>query len=299
MVTSYWDTCASHNFISTRLAAEVIANGSPWKKCELPIRQGVLNAGVSRVKLLINLTIMHRGRELILRNEEVFVWDMGNDLTLCNALLEQESLLPTSPNDSDDTLLSLLVTKDGPFDAGQGETLLLSHLQSRANYTRSSYVSPASLNSVAQVGSDAPEFLTDSRVVEEHERAVRDFADSVARQTSQARVDEWDLPKIFEIRRLLLAQLASPDAECARRLEEIKLRYPEAFSENITSPCRLRKFEIHLKPNFKYYCFLPRRASEPVIAEMRKQILCLTEPFRKSTEPFRESRLNFLGCRCG
>ena len=54
MVSSFWDTCASHTFVSTRLAAEAIALGAPWKKCELPIRQGVLNAGVSRVKVLLD-----------------------------------------------------------------------------------------------------------------------------------------------------------------------------------------------------------------------------------------------------
>jgi hypothetical protein len=108
--------------------------------------------------------------------------------------------------------------------------------------------------------------------VAEHERAIRDFADTVARCTSQARVDNWDLGKIFEVRRLLLSQLASPDAECQRRLEEIKVRYPEVFSDKIDVPCRLKKFEIELKPGFKYYCFLPRRASEPVIEEMRRQV---------------------------
>ncbi len=272
-VVSYWDTCASHSFISTRLAAEAIANGSPWQRCELPIRQGVLSAGASKVKLLINVTIVHHGREIVLQNEEFFVWDMGTDLTLCNALLEQEQLLPCSPGPMDDSLLSVLVTKDGPYDAGQDENLLLAHLHSRSNYSRSAFVTPAALNSVAQLGPDAPsDILSDDRIVHEHERTLRDFASTVAKQTTQARVDEWDLPKIFEIRRLLLAQLASPNAECARRLEEIKARYPEAFSEDITQPCRLKKFEIVLKPGFKYYCFLPRRASEPVIAEMRKQI---------------------------
>ena len=259
--------------MSTRLAAEAIANGSPWKRCELPIRQGVLNAGVSRVKVLLNISIVHHGREISLNNEEAFVWDMGSEITLCNALLEDEELLPAAAGPSDDVLLAALVTKDGNYDAGQGERLLLSHLQARSNYSRSSLIDPASLNAVAQLGPDLPQDVAEHPFhVQEHERAIRDFASSVAQNTSQARVDDWNLGKIFEIRRLLLAQLASPDAECQRRLEEIKVRYPECFSDRIDAPCRLKKFEIELKPGFKYYCFLPRRASEPVIAEMKRQV---------------------------
>ena len=89
-VSSFWDSCASHTFVSTRLAAEAIANGAPWRRCQLPIKQGVINAGVSRVKILLDLTIVHHGRTLTLDREEAFVWDMGADMTLCNSLLEDE-----------------------------------------------------------------------------------------------------------------------------------------------------------------------------------------------------------------
>lgn len=211
----------------------------------MPIRQGVLNAGVSRIKVLLNLLIVHNGREIVLENEEAFVWDMGTEITLCNALLEDEGLLPAAAGPSDDVLLDALVTKEGRYDAGQGESLLLSHLQARSNYSRSGLIDPASLNAVAQLGPDLPSDLSEHPThILEHERAIRDFADSVAQCTSQARVDNWDLGKIFEVRRLLLAQLASPDIECQRRLEEIKVRYPEVFSDKIDNPCRLKKFEI-------------------------------------------------------
>ena len=198
---------------------------------------------------------------------------MGTEITLCNAVLEDEGLLPAAAGPSDDVLLAALVTKEGAYEAGQGESLLLSHLQARSNYSKSGLIDPASLNVVAQLGPDLPPDLAEHPAhVHEHERAIRDFAATVAQSTSQARVDNWDLGKIFEIRRLLLAQLSSPDVECQRRLEEIKVRYPEVFSDKIDIPCRLKKFEIELKPGFKYYCFLPRRASEPVIDEMKRQI---------------------------
>lgn len=274
MIQSAWDTYASHNFISTRLAAELISKGVLWRRCELPIRQGVIPAGVSRIKLLASLDIVHRGRHLSLTDEIFWVWDMGPDVTLCNAFLEDEDLLPSSAGDSDDDLLSAFVTQTGPFTVGEGEDLLLSHLQSRSNYSRTALVEVANLSSVAQAGPPLPDELTDTTLYDD---AVKSFANSVARQTTQARVDAWSLSTILEARKLLIQQLNNPDVDCKRRLEEIKARYPEAFGDTIREPCKLRKFEILLKPGFKYYCFLPRRVSEPVMAEMRKQINALLE----------------------
>jgi hypothetical protein len=199
---------------------------------------------------------------------------MGTDVTLCNSLLEDENLLPAAAGETDDSMLLSLVTTTGSYVAGEGEELLLSHLQSRSNYCRTAIVNVTSLAHVAQVGPDLPSDMVD---LPPSEDAVRSFAASVAKQTSQARVDAWSLGTILEARKLLIHQLNTPDADCKRRLEEIKTRYPEAFGDAIYEPCKLRKFEIHLKPGFKYYCFLPRRASEPVIAEMKKQINALLE----------------------
>jgi hypothetical protein len=94
-------------------------------------------------------------------------------------------------------------------------------------------------------------------------------------ETSTAHRDASSLEKILEIRRLLLKQLGTPDAECLKRLEEIKANYPDAFGEDISKPCTLRKFEIRLKSGFKFYCFLPRRVSEPVLKQMKEQIEAL------------------------
>ena len=109
----------------------------------------------------------------------------------------------------------------------------------------------------------------------EHENLVKLFAKTISRETSQARQDSWSIEKIIEIRRLLLSQLQTPDAECLKRLNEIKAAYTDAFGEDISRPCTLKKFEIKLKSGFKYYCFLPRRVSEPVLAQMREQIEAL------------------------
>ena len=70
-MTSAWDSCASHNFMSTRLAAECIAAGARYSRCALPIRQGEINAGVSRIQLVVDLVVVHRGQVRRL-NQELF-----------------------------------------------------------------------------------------------------------------------------------------------------------------------------------------------------------------------------------
>jgi hypothetical protein len=271
-VRSYWDTCASHNFVSTRLAAELISRGARYQRTELPILQGVIHAGVSRLKILIDLDIVHQGRILQLHDEQFWVWDMGAELTFSNVLLAEEGLLPATPGLQDEQLLSQFVRRGGEFEAGEDESTLLLHLQERSNYARERLVDPASLRHVAQLGPEIPKELVSS---DAHENLVRQFASSVANETSKAHQDAFSLEKILEIRRLLLKQLGTPDAECIKRLEEIKANYPEAFGEDISKPCTLRKFEIRLKSGFKYYCFLPRRVSEPVLKQMREQIEAL------------------------
>jgi len=49
------------------------------------------------------------------------------------------------------------------------------------------------------------------------------------------------------------------------------------FGEDISVPCKLKKFEIKLKSGFKYYAFLPRRVSDPVLQQMKEQIAALLE----------------------
>ena len=271
-VRSYWDTCASHNFVSTRLAAELVSRGARYQRTDLPILQGVIHAGVSRLKILIDLDIVHQGRIISLHDEQFWVWDMGADLTFSNVFLEEEGLLPATPGLQDEQMLTQFERRGGEFEAGEDENTLLLHLQERSNYAREHLVDPASLRHVAQLGPEIPQELVSQQVQED---LVRQFASSMTGETSTAHRDASSLEKILEIRRLLLKQLGTPDAECLKRLEEIKANYPDAFGEDISKPCTLRKFEIRLKSGFKFYCFLPRRVSEPVLKQMKEQIEAL------------------------
>ena len=95
--------------------------------------QGVINAGVSRLKVLLDIDVVHQGRILHLKDECFWVWDMGSDITFCSSLLHDEGLLPADPGPQDEQLLGSFVSRSGPFEAGEDETLLLSHIQARSN----------------------------------------------------------------------------------------------------------------------------------------------------------------------
>ena len=236
--------------------------------------QGVINAGVSRLKVLLDIDIVHQGRILHLKDECFWVWDMGSDITFCSSLLHDEGLLPADPGPQDEQLLDSFVSRSGPFEAGEDETLLLSHIQARSNYARGALVAPSSILNVAQAGPPVPDAVVNAQV---HEDLVKQYASSVTRLASRADGDAFSLEKILEVRRTLLSQLKTPDAACFEQLQQIKEAYSAAFGEDISAPCKLKKFEIKLKSGFKYYAFLPRRVSEPVLAQMTQQIAALLE----------------------
>jgi len=290
-VKALLDSGASHSFVSTRAAAELIASGARYRKCELPILQGCIRAGVSRLQLEINVDIMFGGLHKNLPSEIVWVWDMGVDLLLCHAVINEEnlSLAPMIPED--EILLESFVTRRGPFQTGEDEALLLAHLQERARNTL-----VANLNTVAKLSPppghrthperasrfNSPCCAACQAVQKDKisEQAAQDAQDEDLlrsqlngnRGATLARFDGMRFEEILELRRTLLTQLRTPVEQVRKRLEEIKALYPEAFSDTVETPCRLRKFEIRLKDNFRYFCFLPRRVSEPVLQEMKLQI---------------------------
>ena len=252
----------------------MISRGAQYRRTELPIMQGIINAGVSRLKILLDVQIAHQGRLVYLKDECFWVWDMGSDMTFCSSLLHDEGLLPADPGSEDEQLIDSFVTRCGPFEAGEDENLLLSHLQARSNYARGALVAPTSIANVAQAGPPVPDNISCATA---HEDLVKQFASSVSRLASRATGDAFSLEKILEVRRTLLSQLKTPDAACFEQLQQIKEAYSAAFGEDISAPCKLKKFEIKLKSGFKYYAFLPRRASEPVLKQMKEQIAALLE----------------------
>jgi hypothetical protein len=311
------DSGASHNFISTRLAAELIALGAQYRKCELPIQQGCIRAGVSRLMIEADVLLMFQGVVKHLTSETVWVWDMGADILLCHATICEESLSLEPNPPEDDALINQFVTRTGDFQLGQGESLLLDHLRERsrnnlvAELTTIAQLPPPSghrvhperLARMAAVNTPIKEEPSDTRLQDrsgrnrccsaclnatatsddaqvvqdqQDESVLRDHLNG-ARGATHSRFDGMRFEEVLELRRTLLCQLRTPVEDLKKRLEEIKSLYPEAFSDTVEKPCTLRKFEIKLKDNFRYYCFLPRRVSDPVLQEMKAQITALLQ----------------------
>jgi hypothetical protein len=290
------DSGASHSFVSTRAAAELIAAGATYEKCELPLVQGCIRVGVARIKLLVDIHIGFEGRFKHLSSECVWVWDMGVDLLLCNAVITEEklSLSPEITDLHDSNAINRFVTVSGEFKAGQGEALLLNHLRERSRKTLVASVSviaqlpppighrihPERLERMSREASAKKCCEACLSSLASKEQLDQDAADEDAlrdqlngqRGATLARFDGMRFEEILELRRTLLTQLRTPVEHVQKRLEEIKALYPEAFSDTVETPCKLRKFEIKLKDNFRYYCFLPRRVSDPVLQVMKEQI---------------------------
>jgi hypothetical protein len=64
--------------------------------------------------------------------------------------------------------------------------------------------------------------------------------------------------------------------------------FPTAFGEDITEPSLLKKFKVKLKNGACYVCMVPRRLSDPMLAEVQKQIAALLAQgvIRQSNSPF-------------
>ena len=278
--------------------------------------QGCIRAGVSRMMLTADVTIVHQGQTRLLEGETMWVWDMNSDILLCHAVIHEESLSLSPVMPEDEVLVAQHVTRSGDFLLGEGESLLLDHLRERSRQTLIANLSTiaqlppppghkihperqALLASVSNSGikrrpsspepipsdgrccascraalsgvklDQAEQDLQDENVLREN---LRDHISKTSNNTTHSRFDGMRFEEVLELRRSLLHQLRTPVEDVRRRLEEIKALYPEAFSDTVETPCNLRKFEIRLKDNYRYYCFLPRRVSEPVLQEMKLQI---------------------------
>ena len=272
-VKALLDSGASHNFVSTRAAAELIALGAEYRKCELPIMQGCIRAGVSRLQLVISIDVMFQGEHKVLPSECVWVWDMGVDLLLCHAVINEERLSLAPIINEDEILLEPFFTRSGPYTTGEGESLLLDHLRERSRNTL-----VANLNVVAKLPSPpghrvhperASRFDSEGRPASSNgktkdkccaacqavlagqgvdEQADQDAKDedllrqhlNGERGATLARFDGMKFEEILELRRTLLSQLRTPVEHVRKRLEEIKALYPEAFSDTVETPCKVR-----------------------------------------------------------
>lgn len=155
MVASFWDTCSSHNLISSRLAAELIAEGAAHSRdVYIPMRQGVLWTGIIKSKLKAKISIVHNGK-VIEQETELFVWDMGADVTLSNAYLEDNGLLPATAAPEDDSTLMRMFNAVQPGWGHRPQKGKIGEIQGIANHVQAQVFEEAikKLNEKTQAGS--------------------------------------------------------------------------------------------------------------------------------------------------
>lgn len=278
MVTSFWDTCSSHNLISSRLAAELIAEGAEYSRdVYIPMKQGVLWTGIIKSKLKSKVSIVHQGR-VVEKETEIYVWDMGADITLSNAYLEDNGLLPATAAPEDD---STLAQRFNSVQTGWGHT---------PHKEKGSEVHGIANHIQAQVFEEAIKRVNEEKLsgsgqgAEEAEGAYKKEKGGC----TLASKDSWTLQRAMRLREELMEQLKSPDPAVAKRLNALCDKYSEAFGTDITKPCLLKRFKIRLKDGAQFIALLPRRVSEPVLVEMQRQIAEMLEMgvIEKSDSPW-------------
>ena len=273
LIKSFWDSCSSHDLCSGRLAAELISEGAEFKRdLYIPMKQGILYTGVITTRVWVPICIAHQGKifEDVL---ECGVWETGRDITLSNGYLEDHDLLPARSGPNDDKILQKHVTVQAGFSVGHRSKILGSQSSTEVGAIFN-HIAPERFSQELPAGKNQEGAKLSSGA----------SAEETAREkvvglplTSLARRDAWTLEKALKLREELQVQLRSPDPDVGRRLNELADRYPDAFGTDISQPCRLKKFSVKLKEGAQFVAMVPRRVSEPVLQEIKKQIAEMLE----------------------
>jgi hypothetical protein len=89
------------------------------------------------------------------------------------------------------------------------------------------------------------------------------------------RHDSWTREKAEALRDKLRDQMRSPIPELQKRLDAVAAEFPEAFGEDVSTPCDFKPFKIRLKSGAQYVAMVPRRLSAPMLEEVKAQMAAL------------------------
>ena len=275
LVQSFWDNCSSHVLISSRLAAELILEGHRWKRdVYLPMKQGVIWAGAITTRIWADLTIVHQGRHITVKDCQFYVWDMGRDVTLSCAFMDAYHLQDWRGHSTDEEQLRQLATASTSWAKAEWgrwtsrEQTSLSEIEStRAHISGQRGGEGVQQGSGRFNGGVVTVAAASGRAEEAHAPV-----NATARTN---RHDSWTREKAEALRDKLRDQMRTAIPNLQKKLEAVAEEFPEAFGEDITEPCLLRAFKIRLKSGAKYVAMVPRRLSAPMLEEVKKQVAAL------------------------
>jgi len=273
LVTSFWDSCSSHVLMSSRLAAELILMGNKWKRdLYIPMRQGAIWTGAITTRVWADLTIVHKGREIVLPNFQFHVWDMGRDVTLSCAFMDAYRLSDWKGDAEDDLKLQGLVTTTGGWTTSREMESTQAHVAGTRGGAPPQGGRGIFQGMVATVAAPS----------ENDNSGPKNLAATTNRH------DSWTREKAEALREKLRQQLREPIPELQARLEAAADEFPAAFGEDVSEPCLLKAFKIKLKSGAQYVAMVPRRLSAPMLEEVHKQMAALLAQgvIRPSSSPW-------------
>ncbi len=279
ILTSLWDTCSSHCLISSAFAAELVRDGAKFARdVNMPMKQGKIWTGTIKSRVFCDITIANQGVVKSFPNTCFYVWDTGRPLALSKAFLKKAGICNLEAAEGDYELLK----EHGIRPESKESTNNLANFNSHD--LTAEHLAPDG-NGALSIGGARAHSGWQGEIATSTAKVVR--GKEIGHASNSTR-DAWTREKAEALREELKEQMRTPYPMLSQALEKVADEFPLAFGEDITEPSLLKKFKVRLKNGASYVCMVPRRLSEPMLAEVQKQIAALLAQgvIRKSSSPF-------------
>lgn len=222
----------------------------------------------------MSVDIVHKGKHVHVDDLQLYVWDMGRDVTLSSAFIDTYKLNEWQAAEGDDERLDALACVAAGWEPDPQLGITKFHVagQRGPGDPNVDHGRSASFQGVIATASEAPG----------EEQALNPM------RTSTNRHDSWTREKAEALREKLVEQLSTPIPALQRELEAVADEYKEAFSDDISIPCNFKPFKIRLKAGAQFIAMVPRRLSAPMLEEVQRQMAALLEQgvIRPSDSPW-------------
>ena len=280
-ILSFWDSCSSHCLVSARFAAELVDEGARYARdVFIPMKQGVLWTGVIKTRVWADIYIVHEGKQVEVKQAELYVWDSGRDVTLSKKFMQEHGLADLRGLRGDDEAIE------------RRATVTPSWLQSEKNQPQS-VLNNLSAHLQAD-GADAGVSMGGALARHGFQGETATSANGATREkvaaqgTTHSRRDAWTREKAEALHKQLREQMDSRIPALHEALQSVADEFPAAFGEDVSTPCDFKRFKVRLKTGASYICMLPRRLSEPMLKIVQEQVATWLQQgvIRKSSSAF-------------
>jgi hypothetical protein len=229
------------------------------------MKQGKIWAGAITTQVWADVDIVHQGRHIVVKDLQLYVWDMDRDVTLSCAFLDHHKLQDWKEGEQDDKQLRRLSTVSSGWEPAASDI----------NKTTAYHIE-------GDRGPEGPDMSPSHNVrfqgmVASSATTEIPGAHRNSLATTTNRHDSWTREKAEALREKLVKQLREPIPALQAALERVADEYKEAFGDDISQPCDFKPFKIRLKAGAQFIAMVPRRLSEPMLEEVQRQMAALLE----------------------